>query len=527
MEKRILIVGSGSCAVDIAEYLLAHNAEVIIAAQEGGNTKLKNLKSDQAEILPNTQILSCKGVVGDFDVSMGVDGEKTTRSVSNIIIAEEGLRIPNYSDYGLARTSGVVSLSELREGAAPDKLISQAGRIVFLVGLTREGNPTITGEVMQACLRLKADFNTATYVLTTNLKVGENGLEKLYRETKKEGTVYIKFSEEMPDIIQHDDGKIEITFLDEITREHFRLTPDIVVVDEKITPSSYLNSLKEILKLDTDLESFVQSDNIHRLSVDTNRKGITVAGPSRSIQSPEQQQIDSANAALTSLELLENGLDTETIKATISPGRCVRCLTCYRSCPHRAIRVKARLDVAPEACEGCGICTAECPRDAITIEGLKSSEILDGHEKKEAGKNKEDALTIIAFCCQRSAAMAWDMATSTSQEMPRGLRVVEVPCGGSISLDHIFTAFKNGADGVLILTCHEDNCYSEQGNIYAKRRVKTISHMLVQMGFEKERLMMGTLASNMGGKFAETTKTFEGIIKELGSSKIKKLRVRA
>ncbi len=515
MERRILIVGSGSCAVDIAEYLLAHNAEVIIASKESGNTHLEKLKSDQAEILPDTRIISCKGVIGDFEVSMGVDGEKATRSVSNIIIAEEDQRTPNYSDYGLAPTSGVISLSELRESSASDKPISQAKRVVFLAGLTREGNPTITEEIMRACLRLKADFNTATYVLTKNLKVGENGLEELYRKTKKAGTVYIKFSEEIPAIIQHDDGKIGITFLDEITLEHFRLSPDIVVVDEKITPSSYLNNLKDILKLDADIEGFVQSDNIHRLTVGTNRKGITVAGPSRSIQSKAQQQIDAANAALTTLELLENGLDSETMKAEISPGKCVRCLTCYRSCPHKAIRVKARLDVAPEACEGCGICTAECPRDAITIEGLKSSEILGEQE------NKEDALTIIAFCCQRSAARAWDVATNTSQEMPRGLRVVEVPCGGSISLDHVFTAFKSGADGVLVLTCHEDNCYSEQGNIYAKRRIENISDMLSQMGFEKERLMMGTLASNMGREFAETINIFEDRIKALGPSKIK------
>jgi len=362
----------------------------------------------------------------------------------------------------------------------------------------------------------------ATYVLTKNLKVGGNGLEKLYRETKKAGTVYIKFTDETPDIIQHDDGRIRITFLDEITREHFRITPDITVVDEKICPSTHLNNLKDVLKLDTDMAGFIQSDNIHRLSVSTNRRGVTVVGPSRSIQSQAQQQIDSANGAITTFELFENGLDTETIKAEISPGKCVRCLTCYRSCPHRAIRVNARLAVATEACEGCGICTAECPKGAITIEGLTSAVVLDVPEKKTADTVTEEDLTIIAFCCQRSAARAWDVATGMSQEMPRGLRIIEVPCGGGVSLDHILTAFKSGADGVLVLTCHEDNCFSERGNIYAKRRVHNISEMLAQIGFKKERLMIATLASNMGREFAETANKFEDRIKELGPSKIKK-----
>ena len=73
----------------------------------------------------------------------------------------------------------------------------------------------------------------------------------------------------------------------------------------------------------------------------------------------------------------------------------------------------------------------------------------------------------------------------------------------AISYDHIFAAFENNADGVMVLTCHKGNCHSERGNIYAGQTVEQIQDMFSQIGFEKERILIQTLASNMGTEFAE------------------------
>ena len=42
------------------------------------------------------------------------------------------------------------------------------------------------------------------------------------------------------------------------------------------------------------------------------------------------------------------------------------------------------------------------------------------------------------------------------------------------------------------------------------------------MGFEKERLLVRTIAPNMGREFTEITKGFEKVLRELGPSKIRK-----
>lgn len=515
-----MIVGGGPCAVNIAENLIAESVHVIVAVKE--DSTLEALINSQAEILLKTRITGCKGFVGKFNVSMDVDGETVERPVSNIIVAEEDLRKPRFSEYGLTPNDSVVGLSGIMAEHGPAINSGKGKTLVFITGVIGEGNPVITADVMRTCLKWQTDLNVETYILTRNLKVGANGLEKLYRETKEAGTVYIKFTDDLPHMEQDEDGKVTIFFQDEITQKDFRLTPDIAIIDEDVLPSGYLGHLADIFRIDTDPSGFLQTDNVHRLNVLTNRKGIMVAGSSRGILSYSDKMIDAANAAITSLELFEPGLDQVVIRAEISAGKCVRCLTCLRICPHGAVRLNTSLSVVPEACEGCGICTAECPKDAIRIDGFGTSDVLGDPEQYEIkGAPDPWVPVIIAFCCTHSAARAWALSSQTAKPLPPGLKVIEIPCGGMVSLDYIFSALRAHADGVLVLTCHEGNCNSEQGNVFAKGRVDGIAGLLSQMGFARDRLAVASLASNMGTEFSDMTLNFERRIAELGPSKIK------
>ena len=429
--------------------------------------------------------------------------------------------------YGLMPTPKVVRLSQvvgmLGDASFGKRHLLKAKKIVFLNGLAKESNPVIAEAIMRSCLKLQSDLKIKTYILTKNLKVAANGLEVLYRETKKAGSVYIKFTDTIPDIHPQKDGGVKIEFTDEITLKKFRLTPDLTVVDEDIVPSDYAADLAGILRLDTDPAGFVQADNVHRNSVFTNRKGIMVAGPSRSIQSAFDQVTDAENAAIAALYLMKSPPAEPEEKAVIDTGKCVRCLTCYRICPFRAIRLNARVSVAPDACERCGICAAHCPENAIRIKNLEPESISD---RITAGykTGAEEAFFpfLVAFCCSRSAALAGKLASSTGHKLPVGLKVVEVPCAGSISMAHIFTAFENNADGVLVLTCHLGNCHAERGNMYSQHTVDQITAFFLNIGFEKERLAVKTLASNMGIEFSEIVNRFEENILKLGPSRLKR-----
>lgn len=528
LKTKTLIIGSGICAANIAKEILEGGNEVMIASR-GDIASINVFKTagiDPAYVMPDTKILSCRGCAGDFTILMANGGNKVSKNISGVVIAEEYEREPNFSLYGLKPASNIIPLSFLAGNGthAYDliKKFSQDGKIVFLTGLGFESSPVTAEEIMLASLKLQTklriDSNLQTYILTGNLKVAGNGLEKLYRETKTAGTVYFKFTDTFPLIRQDDEEIISIELFDEITRLKFRITPALTVVDETISASAYLKELAAVFGLHTGADGFLQTGNLHRTSIYTNRKGIFVAGPSRSVQSLEDNITDAANAAILTSGMPDTFKEPKA-KAQIKSGSCVRCLTCYRCCPYRAIDVDTRPSVMPEACEGCGICFAECPRGAISLNFPDKRNVHDEiRHHADIAKSSPD---ITAFCCSRSAARAKELALSMGYKLPANLKIVEVPCSGYVSTEFILSAFKNNADGVLVLTCHAGNCHSEDGNIFARRRVEQLKEIFSHMNFEKERLEIKTLSSNMGYEFAQIVCNFENTLTSLGAGSFK------
>jgi coenzyme F420-reducing hydrogenase delta subunit len=139
-----------------------------------------------------------------------------------------------------------------------------------------------------------------------------------------------------------------------------------------------------------------------------------------------------------------------------------------------------------------------------------------------ATEQQIDTPRIIAFLCQNSAYEAAEMARLFGEALPQGLQMIKVPCAGKVDVDYILTAFQAGADGVLVLACHKDNCKSLRGNTFADWRVEDTRRMLEEVGLEKERLQFATIASNMPVEFARIIRKMEEEIEALGPSRIKK-----
>jgi coenzyme F420-reducing hydrogenase delta subunit/Pyruvate/2-oxoacid:ferredoxin oxidoreductase delta subunit len=266
-----------------------------------------------------------------------------------------------------------------------------------------------------------------------------------------------------------------------------------------------------VLEIETDGSGFIQGDNVHRLTVSTNRRGIIVAGAARSVGS--ESEIEAANAALEALAAV--GPSAAGQSAEIEPGRCIRCLTCFRVCPYRAISLNTRPKITAEACETCGICAAECPREAIRIPGLERRELL---ARVAAGRpaGAGGSPYIVAFCCRRSAGVAAREALCGRRLWEAAINVIEVPCAGSLPPELMLSSLGTGADGVLVLTCHEDNCHSRQGNRFARMRAEQAAAFLRSSGAPEQRLAFKTLAANMGKEFVDITTDFSRALRALG-----------
>jgi quinone-modifying oxidoreductase subunit QmoB len=380
-------------------------------------------------------------------------------------------------------------------------------RVVFLHGLRLESEPVLAEEVFRCALELQAVSGAQAHVLTGNLKVAGDGLEALYRDAKSAGTLFFKFTDTQPTIAQTKTGPVAIEFRDEITGHDYRLSPDITVVDERIAPAAYVEHLAALLGLRRGPAGFLQTENVHRLPVFTNRRGILAVGPARAVLSAADLEREAACGALAVLGLANLDQNPQVDAAEINPAHCIRCLTCFRLCPYGAVDKGNRIAVVTDACAGCGICVAECPRGAIQLGSIRTM-IEKENTAISASETPAPDSRIVVFACARSADKARVLAEENGQKTPVDLKVVTVPCAGAVSVPHILSAFAGGAAGVMVLTCHIDNCHSETGNRHVRQRVDYLADHLNRMGFGGDRLEMATLAANMPAEYADMIRQF-------------------
>ena len=256
--------------------------------------------------------------------------------------------------------------------------------------------------------------------------------------------------------------------------------------------------------------------------------GVLAVGSARGPRSLQESIQEGREAALYLHDLLSNGHRTVALdRVKLDEQKCAICLTCYRFCPHRAISIVERRPVFSDlACKVCGICAAECPMDALQIHNFTDEQIKSELKVAAPGLQVKDdggfVPSIVAFCCKNSAMEAATLAAYRKLELPEGLQLVEMPCAGKIDMDYLLNAFKQGADGVMVMACHPDSCKSMEGSTIAQWRVEEARNYLQETGLEPDRLVFQGLAPAMGKEFSQASREFEKKLIELGESQIRK-----
>jgi F420-non-reducing hydrogenase iron-sulfur subunit len=129
---------------------------------------------------------------------------------------------------------------------------------------------------------------------------------------------------------------------------------------------------------------------------------------------------------------------------------------------------------------------------------MNSAETIN-EEQKSMNSNPKVAV----FCCYHSAYEAADVAGSMHLKIPRGIRLVRVPCTGRVDVLHILRAVEKGYDGILVLGCHEDNCKFLRGNILARKRVEYAKELLAEAGENDKQVEFHSVAANQPHRYAQ------------------------
>ncbi len=134
---------------------------------------------------------------------------------------------------------------------------------------------------------------------------------------------------------------------------------------------------------------------------------------------------------------------------------------------------------------------------------------------------KGSAPLVLAFCCHHCAYAAADLAGAMRLQYPSSVRVLRLPCTGTIEVNVLLAAFEQGVDGVIVAGCLEGGCHFLEGNLRARRRVERAKQFLEEIGLEPERLEMFNLSSAEGSRFAEIVTEMTERVLRLGPSPLR------
>ncbi|WP_295391264.1 hydrogenase iron-sulfur subunit [uncultured Thiodictyon sp.] len=123
---------------------------------------------------------------------------------------------------------------------------------------------------------------------------------------------------------------------------------------------------------------------------------------------------------------------------------------------------------------------------------------------------------IVAFLCKWCSSAGSDLAGVSRIQYPANATPITVPCSGSVSPQYILTAFRKGADGVLVSGCHLGDCHYLEGNYLARRKLFLVKELLEFIGLEPERFRMSWVSAAEGAKFAQVITDFVADLRPLG-----------
>jgi coenzyme F420-reducing hydrogenase delta subunit/Pyruvate/2-oxoacid:ferredoxin oxidoreductase delta subunit len=510
--KRVLVLGHGLTARRVVHELgqlgfqsLRLSLDESRAGQRGetGDHEISVIP-DSIEWPPAGRVIDFQGFPGAFRVGIACgERERRVEEVGAVVIAADCFLESTLGEWGLAPSGTVWPLSDFarRLQSEPDWLRSRPGEprtVVFLCGFTHHSYPHTQRKAVECALKLSAAPNIRIIFLLEHFKVAQEGMERMTRQARENGILFVKLSRPGPRIHAAGEG-LGVTYFDETLGEDLTVSPDLLVVEEACRPAVSVPPLANVLGVTLDPSGFFQGDHIHNRPIFTNRTGIWVVGTAKGPQTQAESEEETKAVALEVLDLLgRDGHEVALGRIGKNVARCSRCLTCYRVCPHRAVSHTG--DDIPFfsdlACRGCGICAAECPMQAIDLKGATGKElkaVIRAKESREgAGTIEPAGPRILALVCQNSAYESWRHARLVGVKFPEDLKLIKVPCAGRVDEDCLLTALTEGFEGVLVLGCHHDSCKSVEGSVRCERRVKELRAFLGRMGLKGDRLMFGT-----------------------------------
>ena len=135
-------------------------------------------------------------------------------------------------------------------------------------------------------------------------------------------------------------------------------------------------------------------------------------------------------------------------------------------------------------------------------------------------KSKPFEPRIVAFFCNWCTYTGADLAGTSRMTYAPNARIVRVMCSGRLDPQFVMSAFREGADGVLIGGCHPGDCHYQEGNYKALRRYTLLKRVLKSMGIDEKRVRLEWISASEGDRVQKVMNEMSDTLRKLGPLKL-------
>jgi len=336
----------------------------------------------------NTELGDVEGFVGNFRTRLVSEGEESIIEHGVAVLAT-GAQESRPREYLYGEDPRVLTHLELdRKMIMGDPGLKHARTAVFIqcVG-SREPDRPYCSRVccthsIESALHLKTiNPEMKAYILYRDIRTyGER--ERLYRDARLAGVIFIPFSVDRKPRIASEEGRIRIEVDDTALGETLTFETDLVVLAAAIAPYRDEN-LAQLFKVPINEDGFFVEAHAKLGPSEFATDGVFLCGMShypKPIDESVAQALAAASRAVTLLS--RQSVRMAGTVAQVDPRACSGCGVCVTICPYSAPAVVTRgpfvgrMEINPALCKGCGLCVASCRSGALNLKGFGEDQIM-------------------------------------------------------------------------------------------------------------------------------------------------------